>query len=136
LKRLRGERVKMLNLSNLTGYKKLILYQKAKDLVLTIYRLTEGFPKTEIYTLVPQMRRAAISIMANIVEGYSKGTSAEYARFLTISIGSLTELEVYLDLCLDLEYITQTEFEKSFNLLIEVKKLLYVSRKTIRERIK
>ena len=126
----------MLNLSNLTSYKKLIIYQKAKSLVLITYRLTSDFPKTEIYTLVPQMRRAAISIMANIVEGYSKGTSAEYARFLTISIGSLTELEVYLDVCLDLHFISQLEFEKSFGLLIEVKKLLYSSRITVRERIK
>ncbi|KKQ92181.1 MAG: S23 ribosomal protein [Candidatus Woesebacteria bacterium GW2011_GWA2_40_7] len=126
----------MLNLSNLTSYKKLIIYQKAKSLVLITYRLTSDFPKTEIYTLVPQMRRAAISIMANIVEGYSKGTSAEYARFLTISIGSLTELEVYLDVCLDLHFISQLEFEKSFGLLIEVKKLLYSSRRTVRERIK
>ena len=126
----------MLNLSNLTSYKNLIIYQKAKSLVLITYRLTSDFPKTEIYTLVPQMRRAAISIMANIVEGYSKGTSAEYARFLTISIGSLTELEVYLDVCLDLHFISQLEFEKSFGLLIEVKKLLYSSRRTVRERIK
>ena len=126
----------MPNLSNLTSYKKLILYQKAKELVLIVYRITENFPKTKTYTLLPQMRRAAISIMANIVEGYSKGTSAEYARFLTISIGSLTEIEVYLDLCLDLKFITSTEFERSFDLLVEVKKLLYVSRKTIRERIR
>jgi S23 ribosomal protein. len=86
-----------------TSYQKLISYQKAKQLVLMIYRLTNSYPKEEFYCLVPQIRRAAISVVANIVEGYIKEKPKEYSRFLTISIGSLTELEVLIDISLELK---------------------------------
>ena len=118
-----------------SSYKKLVVYQKAKELVISIYRTTKSYPKTETYTLVPQMRRAAISILANIVEGYAKESSAEYARFLTISIGSLTELEVYLDISLDLGFIREVDFKKLENLIQQTKRLLYGSRKAVRARI-
>lgn len=114
------------------SYKKLTVYQKAKQLIIMIYKYTNIYPKTETYSLVPQMRRAAISVMANIVEGYSKESAKEYARFLTISIGSLTELEVYLELSFDLGFIKSIEYTKMFDLLIEVKKLLYGTRRSIR----
>jgi four helix bundle protein len=116
------------------GYKKLILYKKSRLLVLHTYRLTSKFPKTEWFTLLPQMRRAAISVMANIVEGYSKESSAEYVRFLTISIGSISELEAYIDLALDLKYLTEKEHSFLIDLLYEAKKLLYTSRRTIRQK--
>lgn len=123
------------NSSVLLGYKKLVLYQKAKKLVLVVYKVTTNYPKTELFTLVPQMRRSAISVMANIVEGYSKESSAEYARFLTIAIGSITELEVYIDLSLDLSFIAQQEYKNIYNLLQETKNLLYGSRKTVRSKV-
>jgi four helix bundle protein len=119
--------------SNLpVGYKKLQLYQKPKSFVLEIYRLTSQYPKTETYVLVPQMRRAAVSVLANIIEGYSRESSKEYARFLTISIGSLTEVEVYLDISYELSYINNRQLEKINILLIEIKRLLYGSRKKAR----
>ena len=118
-----------------TGYKKLILYKKAKVLVLLVYKTTSSFPKTETYSLVSQMRRSAVSILANTVEGYSKDSSAEYARFLTIAIGSLTELEVYIDLSLELNFINQEQHDRIMSLLMEVKTLLYGSRKAVRARI-
>lgn len=124
-----------INNSNIVGYKKLILYQKAKELVLIIYELTTKYPKTELFNLVSQMRRAAISVLANIIEGYAKESSAEYARFLTISIGSITELEVFLDLSQDLNFITQIDHKNVYNLLQETKNLLYGSRKAVRRRI-
>lgn len=121
-------------LTKVQSYKKLVLYQKAKELVLVVYRITAKFPRTEIYTLVPQIRRAALSILANIVEGYAKESSAEYVRFLTISIGSLTELEVFLDISSGLGFIDAQSLEKTAVLLLEVKRLLYGTRKKIRER--
>src|SRR3989304_7932120 len=111
-------------MQNKLGYKKLIVYQKSKELVLFVYSITREFPKNEQYVLLPQMRRAVISVMANIVEGYAKSRK-EIIRFLSISIGSLTELEIYFDLCLELNYLKQNEYNKGYNLLIEVKKLLY-----------
>jgi four helix bundle protein len=118
-----------------TSYQKLISYQKAKQLVLMIYRLTNFYPKEEFYCLVPQIRRAAISVVANIVEGYIKEKPKEYSRFLTISIGSLTELEVLIDISLELKYIGKDDFNEVSNLIVENKKLLYGSRKRTREKI-
>jgi len=118
-----------------TSYQKLISYQKAKQLVLMIYRLTNFYPKEEFYCLVPQRRRAAISVVANIVEGYIKEKPKEYSRFLTISIGSLTELEVLIDISLELKYIGKDDFNEVSNLIVENKKLLYGSRKRAREKI-
>lgn len=118
-----------------TSYQKLISYQKAKQLVLMIYRLINSYPKEEFYCLVPQIRRAAISVVANIVEGYIKEKPKEYSRFLTISIGSLTELEVLIDISLELKYIGKDDFNEVSNLIVENKKLLYGSRKRAREKI-
>jgi four helix bundle protein len=119
-----------------SGYKKLFVYQKSKELVLTIYRLTAKYPRSETYSLVDQMRRSAVSVPANLIEGYSKESSAEFARFLTISIGSLAELEFYIELSLDLKYIDQDNSQKVYSLIYEVKKLLYGTRKAVRLRIK
>jgi four helix bundle protein len=116
---------------DLQSYKKLIVYQKSKELVLFVYNVTKNFPKTEQYVLLPQMRRAVISIMANIVEGYAK-SKKEFIRFLSISIGSLIELEIYFDLSLELNYLKQNEYNKGYNLLLEVKKLLYGLQKSLK----
>jgi len=120
--------------NSLTGYKKLVVYQKTKNLVLQIYEVTNNFPKSETFGLTSQIRRAAVSVLANIVEGYAKETSAEFFRFLTISIGSLTELEVHFDLSAELNFVGPKEYETLNEKLFEVKKLLYATRKTIGER--
>lgn len=115
------------------GYRKLIIYQKAFDLVLLTYKLTGRLPKTETYILLPQIRRAVISIVANIVEGYSKNSTKEFIRFLDISKGSLTEVELYFELCLKLNYFTDEEYAQGQNLLTEVKKLIYSFQKSLRK---
>src|SRR4030042_308946 len=106
------------------GFQKLLIYQKAKLLVLYIYLLTKKFPKEEIYVLVPQIRRAAISIMANIGEGYTKNSTKEYLRFINIATGSLIELEIYADLVIELKYIAPEEYQKLTNDIEEMKRLL------------
>jgi len=120
----------------ISGYKKLFVYQKSKELVLTIYKITAKYPKSETYSLIDQMRRSAVSVPANLIEGYSKESSAEFARFLTISIGSLAELEFYIEISLDLKYINQENSVKINSLIYEVKKLLYGTRKAVRLRSK
>lgn len=90
------------------GYKKLKVYEEGNKLVIMIYKVTEKFPKSELFGLVSQMRRSAISIVANIVEGYVRGTR-EFRQFLVIANGSLAELEYYIDLSLDLHYLDQKE---------------------------
>ena len=119
-----------------TSYYKLTVFQKSKKLVLLVYKITRNFPKEELFSLVPQMRRAAISIVANIVEGYSKNYTKEFIRFLNISIGSATELKIYLELSLELGYLPSGVYEESQNLLTEIRKMLYSYKKTLGNKIK
>ena len=79
------------------------------DLIREIYRITETFPQHEKYGLVSQMRRSAISIPANIAEGHGRYSTREYLRFLAIAVGSLRELETYVDVSLDLKYLEKAE---------------------------
>lgn len=123
------------NMQDKTGYKKLFVYQRSKELVLLIYKITNNFPKSESYSLIDQMRRAVVSVAANLIEGYSKESSAEFARFLTISIGSLAELEFYIELSVDLKYLDKPEADEVLVKIYEVKKLLYGTRKAVRARI-
>jgi four helix bundle protein len=85
-------------------FQDLIMWQKAHQFVLNVYRLTENFPSKEIYGLTTQFRRAAISIAANIAEGFRKRGRAGTARFLNISEGSLQECKYFFMLAKDLGY--------------------------------
>ncbi len=85
-------------------FQDLIVWQKAHQFVLAVYLLTDGFPRTEVYGLTSQMRRAAVSIPANIAEGFRKKSRADKARFMNISQGSVEECRYYLILANDLHY--------------------------------
>ena len=85
-------------------FEELIVWQKAHEFVLAVYRLTEAFPKRELYGLSSQFRRAAVSIPANIAEGFKKKGRADKVRFLNIAQGSLEECRYYLILSRDLGY--------------------------------
>lgn len=86
------------------SFQDLIVWQKAHKFVLSTYRFSEEFPKTEMYGLTSQLRRAAISIPANIAEGFKKKTKADKARFMNVAQGSPEECRYYLILAKDLEY--------------------------------
>ena len=88
------------------GFRRLIAWQKAYEFTLTVYKETQGFPKHELYGLTSQLRRATVSILANISEGYERPHRKEYLRFLGIAKGSAGEVEAYLMLARDLGYIT------------------------------
>jgi len=85
-------------------FQDLIVWQKAHQFVLSVYRYTATFPKTEIYGLTSQFRRAAVSIPANIAEGFKKRTKPDKAKFLNIAQGSSEECRYYLILSNDLAY--------------------------------
>ena len=85
-------------------FESLIVWQRAHQFVLAVYRLTRAFPKEEVYGLSQQFRRAAVSIAANIAEGYKKRGVADKLRFLNIAQGSLSECRYYLILAHDLGY--------------------------------
>ena len=86
------------------SFRDLVVWQKAHEFVLAVYRLTEAFPEREKFGLCHQMRRAAVSIPANIAEGFGKRSRADKARFLNIAEGSLEECRYYLILANDLGY--------------------------------
>lgn len=112
------------------SYKDLLAYQKSYEVALLIYKVTSDFPPSEIYGLVSQMRRAAISVPSNIAEGYRRGSRKEYLQFLKISLGSNAELETQLSLSRDLNYIADNKFKEVYELNEEVGRLLssYISR--------
>jgi four helix bundle protein len=92
-------------------FKDLIVWQKAHRFVLAAYSLSATFPRTEIYCLTSQMRRAAISILANIAEGFRKRGVSDKTRFLNVTQGSLEESRYYLILIQDLGYGDTAELE-------------------------
>jgi four helix bundle protein len=92
------------------GFKQLAVWQKAYKLTLEAYRVTKTFPREEIYGLTSQMQRAAVSVPANIAEGYERNHKKEYLQFLHIAKGSLSEVETYLSLAKDLRYLSDTEY--------------------------
>jgi len=81
----------------MANYRKLIVWQRAHQLALEVYRLTENFPKSEQYSLTSQLKRAVLSIPTNIVEGYNRKSKREFAYFIDIALGSLAEVEYLLD---------------------------------------
>jgi len=102
-------------------FQELVVWQKAHGLVLEIYRLTRMFPKEEIYGLTSQIRRSAVSVPANIAEGFKKKGRNDKARFLNIAQGSLEETRYYLMLAMDLDLVHCAVAQE---IAVEVSKLL------------
>ena len=103
------------------NFQDLIVWQKAHEFVLSVYRLTKTFPREEVYALTSQFRRAAVSIAANIAEGFRKRSKSDKARFMNISQGSIEECRYYLILSRDLKYGYDL---RQVTLLEEVSKML------------
>jgi four helix bundle protein len=93
----------------LRSYRDLLVWQKALDLTVLIYRLSEKFPKSEIYGLTSQVRRASVSVPSNIAEGYGRGSRKEYLHFLSVAQGSLKELETQVIVAQRLHYANDEE---------------------------
>ena len=105
-------------------FRKLNVWEKAHDLTLKIYELTAEFPRTEIYGITSQIRRASASISTNIAEGCGRKSSADFARFLQMAMGSASETEYLLLLAHDLKYTNIVQYTELTNITIEVKKML------------
>ena len=105
-------------------FKKLQVWQKSHDLTLRMYELTARFPREEVYGLTNQIRRACASIPTNIAEGCGRGSSADFARFLHIAMGSVNETEYLILLARDLKYLDTGLFAGLMDTLIEVRKML------------
>jgi len=104
-------------------FRNLAVWSKAHRLTLDVYRLTESFPRTEVFGLTSQLRRAAASIAANLAEGCGR-TQLEFARFVQIAFGSASEVEYHMLLARDLGFLSQADYEQEVALVIETKRML------------
>jgi four helix bundle protein len=108
------------------SFRELIVWQRAVQMSVAIYRLTEDFPQREIYGLTNQLRRAAVSVASNIAEGYGRRSRGEYRQFLGIARGSNAEVETQLFISRELEFGRVEKFEAASGLAGEVGKMLTV----------
>lgn len=108
-----------------SGYKKLIVWKEAKALVLLVYKITDNFPKSEEFALKGQMRRAIVSVLSQIAEGWLRNTVKDKLHFLDIALGSLLEVEAQMDVSKDIGYIKDGDYAEFDNLRARVTYLLY-----------
>lgn len=118
---------------SIASFKDLIVWKKSIELATNIYLETKQLPTSEIYGIISQMRRAAVSIPSNIAEGYQRSTTKEYLYFLSISRGSAAELETQI--ILTKKIFPEINFIKSEALLLEVQKILTVLTKSLKNNI-
>jgi len=95
-------------------------------LVTAVFELTEKFPRSELYGIVSQLKRAAVSVPSNIAEGWGRRSIKEYRQFYTIAYGSVLELETQLLISQNLKFGNNLEYKKLYPLLVEVSKMLHV----------
>ena len=106
------------------SYRDLTVWQKGMDMVFAVYELTDHFPTREQFRLTSQMHRAAVSVPSNIAEGHGRLSKAEYIHFLSISRGSLSELETQMEIALRLGYVNEEQIADTQSLSQEVGRLL------------
>lgn len=106
-------------------YEDLKVWKKAHALVLLVYKFTKSFPVEERYGLVSQIRRAAVSIPANIVEGHKRKSTKEYAHFVNIAGASLAEVKYFILLSRDLSYLSENDYGLAFEHSEEIGKMLH-----------
>jgi len=116
------------------GYHKLLVWQRAHEFVLLLYDLTKNFPQSEEYGLKGQLRRAVVSVVLNVVEGYRKSTTKDFLHFLNIAEGSLAEVESALEISRDLQFLSNDDFRKLEKKRSEIGYLLYQLITSLRKR--
>ncbi|MFY9618631.1 MAG: four helix bundle protein [Pyrinomonadaceae bacterium] len=110
--------------AQIRSHRDLIVWQKAMDLVEAVYKATASFPKEETYALTSQIRRAVVSIPANIAEGQGRRLTKEYLYFLANARGSLLELDTHLEIAVRLKYLSREPYSQLRDQLNEVAKIL------------
>jgi len=105
-------------------HRELEVWKKAMDFV-EVYSITSEFPKSEVYGLTSQLRRASVSIPSNLAEGAGRKGNKEFMQFLNIAQGSISELDTQLELAYHLEYINKQDSSNLINRLTEISKMLY-----------
>lgn len=114
-------------------YRKLTVWRKSMDLSKGTYKLVPLLPKEEVYGIRSQLTRAVTSISANIAEGWTRGSEAQRAHFLSIAQGSLAETETFLTLCEELNWFPEPNTVEARDLIAEVRKMLTSLRRKLAE---
>jgi len=107
------------------SFRDLLVWQRAMQLTVSIYRLTQGFPREEIYGLTSQIRRAAVSVPSNIAEGQGRLNPGEFRQFLGIARGSICEIQTQLQIARALQFGKSELIDEAENLSHEVGKMIY-----------
>ncbi len=107
------------------SYRDLLVWQKGIDLAELIYRLTESFPRHELYGLANQLRRAAVSVSSNISEGQTRSHTKEFVQFLYIALGSLSEIDTQVTIAHRLRYITDEQCAQISEDVLSLRKMIY-----------
>ncbi len=114
------------------GYKKLKIWEKAHNFAIEIYKISNKFPKEELYGLTSQIRRASFSIPLNIVEGHASVSKKEFSNFLNIANRSLVETEYLLEIVQELNFISDAEYQNLEKMRTEIGAMLNAFSKSIR----
>lgn len=117
---------------SISSYKDLDVWKRARLLVKGVYIITQSYPKEELFGITSQTRRAAVSIPANIAEGFSRHGTKDYIAFISIAIGSLAELETLLILATDVGYINDIKILDEIN---QLQKMLHGLRKSLKDKL-
>lgn len=118
---------------NISGYRKLIVWKEAKNLTVLVYKLTDDFPKNEEFGLKSQMRRAAVSVMSQVAEGWLRSTKKAKLHYLEISEGSLLELESQAEVVKEVDYWNENQYSEFDKQRARVSYLLYKYKSKIKE---
>ncbi len=113
------------------SYEDLMVWQKSVDLAEQVYIVTKEFPKDELYGLISQIRRCAVSIPSNIAEGCARSSSKEFLRFLSISLGSTAELKTQFILAKRIAYIDEIVFNNFNKSFVEIERMLHGLRRSL-----
>lgn len=115
------------------GFEEIQAWQKAYDITLWVYRLTDNGRFSKDYGLRDQIRRAAVSVMANIAEGHGRKSNSEFANFLNLARGSAHEVQSHLHVAVGLEYIDKNDFDDLYGSISEVSRMTLALAKYLRE---
>lgn len=111
-------------MAKFSKFEEIQAWQKARDVTLQIYQITSDSNFSKDYGLKDQIRRASVSIMANIAEGHGRRTNIEFANFLNIARGSVAEVQSHLYIALGLKYVNQKQFDELYQTLTEISRML------------
>ena len=115
----------------LANYRDLRVWQSGMDLVEDIYRITQRFPKFEVYGLAGQAQRAAVSVPSNIAEGYTRQHRNEYIQYLAVAQASLAEVDTHLEIAKRLRYVSQEEHDRLRDRIVSLSKQLFSLRRRL-----